>query len=401
MPEQPRPEDIIERLLAEQRLSRRGFLRKAGATGLTFSGAAAFLAACGGVEGTATKTTAETVAVDHPKVPITQLNFSNWPLYIDKSVIKSFEKEYGGKVKYTEEINDNQEFFGKVRQQLQQGQAIGRDIVVLTDYMATRWIRNDYLTPIDKKNVPNAQNLVEGLRAPNFDPSRQYSLPWQSGMTAIGYNPKRTGGKLSSINDIFDPKFKGRVTMLADPHDSASLMILADGKKTADATIDDVLAAIDRIDEENRKGQIRRFTGNDYTTDLAKGNVWISVAYSGDVIQLQADNPELEFLIPDEGAVLWSDNMLMPQKAAHPYAAETMMNYVYEPEIAAKIAAYVNYVTPVIGAQEELAKTDPETAENELIFPSDETRAKLNPYPTLSPEDENRMLEAMQKVTGA
>ncbi len=220
-------------------------------------------------------------------------------------------------------------------------------------------------------------------------------------MTAIGYNPKRTGGKLTSVNDLFDPKFKGRVTMLADPHDSAGLVLLGMGIKTETATIDDVLKAIDKIDEENRKGQIRRFTGNDYTTDLAKGNVWAAVAYSGDVIQLQSSNPELEFLIPDEGAMLWSDNMMIPQKAAHPYAAEVMMNFVYEPEIAAKIAAEVNYVTPVIGAKEALAKSDPELAENQLIFPSDETRAQLNPYVTLEQEDETRMLEAMQRVTGA
>lgn len=394
-------EDAIERLVREQRLSRRGFLRRMGATGVAFSGAATVLAACGGAEGTAEKTVPKTVAVTHPEVPITELNFSNWPLYIDKSVLKDFERETGGDVKYVEEISENQEFFGKVRQQLQQGQAIGRDIVVLTDYMATRWIRNDYLTPIDRKNVPNAKNLVAGLRSPVFDPERQYTLPWQSGMTAIGYNPKKTGGRLSSVNDLFDPRFKGRVTMLADPHDSASLVLLGMGIKTAEATIDDVLKAIEKIDEENRKGQIRRFTTNDYTTDLAKGNVWVAVAYSGDVVQLKADNPELEFLIPDEGALLWSDNMMIPQKAAHPYAAERMMNFVYDPEIAARIAAEVNYVTPVEGAKEVLARTDPELAENELIFPSDATRAKLNPYVTLDPADEDRMLEAMLQVTGA
>lgn len=391
----------IERLLNERRVSRRRFVRDIGTTGAAFSGVAALLSACGGVEGTAKKTVPETVAVTHPKVPITELDFSNWPLYIDKKVLKDFEKQYGGKVKYVEEINDNQEFFGKVRQQLQQGQSIGRDLVVLTDYMATRWVRNGFLTPIDKKNVPNAKNLVEGLRSPQFDPQRQYTLPWQSGMTAIGYNPKKTGGRLSSVNDLFDPKFKGRVTMLADPHDSAGLVLLGMGIKTEDATIDDVLKAIDKIDAENRKGQIRRFTGNDYTSDLAKGNVWVAVAYSGDVVQLQSDNPELEFLIPDEGAMLWSDNMMIPQKAAHPYAAETMMNYVYEPAVAAKIAAYVNYVTPVIGAKEELAKTDPKLASNELIFPSDATRAKLHPYVTLTQAEEDRMLNAMQQVTGA
>jgi spermidine/putrescine transport system substrate-binding protein len=173
------------------------------------------------------------------------------------------------------------------------------------------------------------------------------------------------------------------------------------GVKTADATQDDIQKAIDKIDEENRKGQIRRFTGNDYTTDLTKGNLWVSLAYSGDVVSLQADNPQLEFLIPDEGALLWTDNMIIPQKAPHPYAAETMMNFVYEPEVAAKIAAAVNYVTPVVGAKEALAKTDPKTAQSQLIFPDDQTRAKLQPYFTLTAQQERQMNEAMQKVVGA
>lgn len=394
-------EAAVERLIAQQRISRRRFVREVGTTGAAFSGLAAFLAACGGVKGTAKQTVPQRVAVNHPKVPISELDFSNWPLYIDKKVLRSFEKQYGGKVKYVEEINDNQEFFGKVRQQLQQGQAIGRDLVVLTDYMATRWVRNGYVTPIDRANVPNAKNLVPGLRHPKFDPQRQYTMPWQSGMTAIGYDPRKTGGRLTSINDLFDPRFKGRVTLLADPHDAAGLVLLGMGIKTEDATIDDVLKAIDKIDQENRKGQIRRFTGNDYTSDLAKGNVWVAMAYSGDIVQLQADNPELEFLIPDEGAMLWSDNMMIPQKAAHPYAAETMMNYVYEPEVAAKIAAYVNYVTPVLGAKEILQKTDPKLAANELIFPSAQTRAKLHPYVTLTQSEEQQMVDKMQQVTGA
>src|ERR671933_2856289 len=142
--------------------------------------------------------------------------------------------------------------------------------------------------------------------------------------------------------------------MLTDPRDSAGLVAIGMGKKMDSVTLDDMLAAVDRIDQANKKGQIRRFTGNDYTTGLTNGNLWVSVAYSGDISGLLPDNPDLEFLIPEEGAILWTDNMMMPQKPPHPYAAETMMNFVYQPEIAAQIAAYVNYVTPVKGAQEEL-----------------------------------------------
>src|SRR4051794_960976 len=354
MPEPDRSLELLFEEIVEGRLSRRQVIRRLGAAGLTLSGAGTFLAACGGVKGTEKGTPADTTAT-HPRTAVGELDFSNWPLYIDKKVLKDFEKQHpGSHVKYVEEINENEEFFGKVRQPLQQGSSLHRDIVVLTDWMAARWIRGGWLEPIDKKNVPNAKNLQAGLQHPKFDPNRNFTLPWQSGMTAIGYNPKKTGRKLTSIDDLFDPKFKGKVSFLSDPRDSAGLVAISMGKKLDSVTLDDMMAAIDKIDKANKSGQIRRFTGNDYTTDLAKGNLWLAVAYSGDLVQLKADNPTLEFVIPDEGAILWTDNMMMPQKPPHPYAAETMMNYVYDPAVAAKIAAYVNYVTPVKGAKEEL-----------------------------------------------
>jgi spermidine/putrescine transport system substrate-binding protein len=401
MPDPDRELDLFFERVVEGRVSRRELVKRLGAAGLTLSSAATLLAACGGVKGTdkggPTKATAT-----HVKTAINQLDFSNWPLYIDKKVLKNFEKQYAGSsVKYTEEINDNEEFFGKVRQQLQRGDSLSRDIVVLTDWMAARWVSSGWVEPKDKKNIPNEANLSPNLAHPNWDKNRNFSLPWQSGMSAIGYNPDKTGRKLNSIGDLFDPKFKGKVTMFTDANDSAGLMVLLAGKKTEDAGIDDVLAGIDKIDQENKKGQIRRFTGNDYTTDLVKGNVWVSVAYSGDVFQLKKQNPKLEFLIPDEGAILWTDNMMMPQKPPHPYAAETMMNYVYDPKVAATIAAYVNYVTPVEGAQAELQKIAPDLATNQLIFPDSSTRAKLHPQVTLTPAETRQMNDAMQKVIGA
>jgi spermidine/putrescine transport system substrate-binding protein len=402
MPERDRELDLFFEQLVEGRLSRRQVLRRLGAAGLTFSSAGTLLAACGGTEGTNKNDATKAVSGNHPKTAIDQLNFSNWPLYVDKKVLRDFERENdGAKVKYTEEINDNEEFFGKVRQQLQRGDSLNRDIVALTDWMAARWVKAGWVEPKDKKNIPNEKNLVANLQHPLWDPNRVFSLPWQSGMTAIGYNPQKTGRKLTSIGDLFDPKFKGKVTMLSDPHDSAGLMVLLAGKKTEDATLADVLAGIDKIDQENKKGQIRRFTGNDYTTDLAKGNVWVAVAYSGDIVQLKKNNPKLEFLIPDEGAVSFTDNMMMPQKPPHPYAAETMMNYVYDPKVAARIAAEVNYVTPVEGAQAEAQKIDPKLASNQLIFPDAATRAKVHPYVTLTAAEERQMNDAMQKVVGA
>jgi spermidine/putrescine transport system substrate-binding protein len=384
---------------------RRAFLQRATAAGLTLSSASALLSACGGIDseggdkGTDAKSTPE--AVKHAKTAITALTISNWPLYIDKKTVKQFDAKHGGKTEYNEDVNDNEEFFGKVRQQLADGQDIGRDIMVLTDWMAARCVRLEYLEPLDKANIPNAKNLQPGLADPTWDPGRRYSLPWQSGMTAIGYNKKKTGRELKSMNDYFDPAFKGRVSLFTDARDSANAILLRDGKKPEDATIDDVLAAIEEIDKASRSGQIRRFTGNDYTTDLTKGNLWVAMAYSGDMIQLKADNPDLEFVIPEEGATIWTDNMLMPANAQHYYAAETFMDFVYDPKIAAQIAAYVNYVTPVVGAKEELAKSDPETAENQLIFPNEETLANLHPYVDLNEDEERQMNEAMQAVVGA
>src|SRR3954471_11087413 len=247
--------DLFFEQVAEGRVSRRQVLRRLGAAGLTMSSAGTLLSACGGVKGTDTNDASKAANASHPKVAIKELDFSNWPLYIDRAVLKDFEKQYpGSNVKYTEEINDNEEFFGKVRQQLQRGDSLNRDIVALTDWMAARWVAAGWVEPKDKKNIPNEKNLVANLQHPLWDPNRNFSLPWQSGMTAIGYNPAKTGRKLNSIGDLFDPKFKGKVSMLSDPRDSAGLVIISEGKTTATATIDDVMGAIAKIDQENKKG---------------------------------------------------------------------------------------------------------------------------------------------------
>ena len=245
------------------------------------------------------------------------------------------------------------------------------------------------------------QNLTDNLKSVPYDKKRQFTVPWQSGAVGLGYNPKHTGRELNSINDVFDPKFKGRVSLLSEPYDSASSVLLGMGINPTTAKIDQILTAIDKISKANDAGQFRRFTGNDYSTDLTKGNIWVALAYSGDLVQLQADNPDLKFIYPDEGAMAFTDNMMIPNKAEHIYAAEAMMNFVYEPEIAAKIALYVNYISPVKGIKAIVEKTDAKLANNPLVFPPDEILAKLHPYPALSDNDERTMKEAMAKVTGA
>jgi spermidine/putrescine transport system substrate-binding protein len=396
-------ESALERALAEARLNRRRFVGRTGSLVLASSTMSALLAACGGAEGEGegNQDAGRTQpAANHPKQPLDKIVFSNWPLYIDKKVLRDFRREFKAGLKYTEDINDNTEFFGKVRQQLQAGKPIGRDLVALTDWMAARWIRLKYTEPIDKKNVPNEKNLRANLRNVNFDPGRKQSLTWQSGMTAIGYDKKKVG-EVTSLKQLFDPKYKGKVSLFSDARDTTGLVMLMNGIKPADAKIDDVLKAVDYVDEQNKKGQIRRFTGNDYTTDLSKGNVVMAMAYSGDIGQLQEDNPNLDFAIPEEGAILWSDNMMIPKKAANPYGAEVVMNYVYEPEVAAKIAAYVGYVSPVEGVQEILQRTDAETAQNKLMFPDPATLDRLSGYPNLTVEEEQQMNERFEAVAGA
>ncbi|MGE4426612.1 MAG: spermidine/putrescine ABC transporter substrate-binding protein [Solirubrobacteraceae bacterium] len=396
-------EDPLERWL-EQPISRRGFIGRSAGAALTMTGLGSVLAACG-IDGTAPVSPAElarrAAGVRHPKERIGNWTFANWPLYMDKPIISEFDRRYGGRCRYVEEINDNNDFFGKVRKQLQAGEPIGRDIVVLTDYMSAKWVRAGYCEPIDRRNVPNADNIVPNLRSISWDTKREYSLPYQSGAVGLGYNVKETGRELKSLSEFFSPEWKGRVSMLSEAYDSAGAVLLMQGKDPSTAKLDDMLEAVDALREQRSKGQFRRFTGNDYTTDLTKGNVAVALVYSGDMVQLQTDSPDVRFVYAEEGSMLFTDNLQLPAGVAHPYAAETMMNYLYEPEVAAKLCAWVNFLSPVDGIRELLARTDPEIAENELIFPPDDVRDKLYPYPSLTTAEEQELYAEMAEVTGS
>jgi spermidine/putrescine transport system substrate-binding protein len=398
-------DDIVERMMAGHEQSRRQFLQRLGVMGVATSGAGALVAGCGGVKGTegnAAKQDQKAASVSHPKTTIADWTWSNWPLYMDKKLLKQFDKRQGGHVKYIEDINDNAEFTSKVQAQLNGGTPIGRDLVVITDTTAAKWIRNGWAEPVDWKNVPNRKNVLPAWSKYDYDPDGKYLLPYQSGAIGIGYNPKLTGRKLTSFDEVFhDPKFKGKVTCLSDEESGCYAILMLKGIKPADATLQQKLDAIAELGKISADGQFRRFTGNDYSTDLAKGNAWISMAYSGDVVQLQSDNPELEFVYPKEGALLWTDQMMLPAKVEHPYAAETMMNYLYDPEVAAKLAAYVNYFSPVKGVKEILTKTDAKLASNPLIFPPEDVQQRLYATPGVSAKDQRAAQEAMAKVTGA
>ena len=399
----------FERLIQTE-VSRRRLLRQAGA-GVTALSLASFLAACGdddeGLEGGGGGDESSEMDPIAKGEVADQLNFSNWPLYIDvkggrRPTLDKFEDEYGTKVKYTEEINDNTEFFGKVRQLYARGDSGGRDLHVVTDWMASKMKQLGFVQRLDKSELPNVEaNLLDSLREPSFDPEREFAIPWQSGMAAIIYREDLTGGPVTSVETLFDPKYKGKVTMLTEMRDTVGLVMLGMGLNPEEASTDEMLEAVERIDRAQEDGQIRRFTGNDYAKDLLKGDVVMSIGWSGDAIQLQSDNPDVKVALPEEGFMLWSDNMQIPVGAPHAYTAQKFMDFVYQPEIAADIAAWVNYVTPVKGVQEILQKKDPELAENPLIFPRDEDLERSYIFRELSAEEDREVTEAFQRVVGA
>jgi spermidine/putrescine transport system substrate-binding protein len=392
----------LERLLRNP-LTRRRILQR-GAAGALSASALAYLAACGTDEPAGGGDSAEE-SKTIPKGKIgDSLYVANWPLYIDeeRSALKSFQQKHGTKIKYVEEINDNTEFFGKVRQQYDQGQSGGRDIHVVTDWMADRMIRLGYVQKFDKSTMPTANaNLIERLKSPPFDPKREFSMPWQSGLTGIIYRKDLVKREPKSIDDLFDPAYKGKVTMLSEMRDTVGLVAASMGADPEKASVDEFMKAIDKIGEGVDSGQIRGFTGNEYIKDIPKGDSVVIIGWSGDAVQLKADNPNIEFILPETGGMLWTDNMQIPVGAPEPYTAEKFIDYIYQPEVQAPIEAYVNYICPVNGVKELLEKDDPEIANNPLIFPDEAFLENTHIFRGLKPEEERELDDAFQRVIGA
>jgi spermidine/putrescine transport system substrate-binding protein len=388
-------------------LTRRELLRR-GALGGAALTLPSVLAACGGggIEGQAGTTAAATEAAADTTLA-QRLVISNWPLYIDidektkkRPTIEQFQQETGVNVRYIEDVNDNEEWFGKFQAQLSRGEAIGRDLTVLTDWMAARMLKLGYVERVDKDAMPNAENLVDALQSPAWDPNREYSLPWQSGLTGIAYNPDQTGGEVTSIEQLLtDPQLKGKVTCLSEMPDTMGLVMLDLGADPSAVDAEAFDEAIAMLQSAVDSGQIRRFTGNDYAPLLAKGDIAACIAWSGDIVQLQLDRPGLEFRIPEKGGMIWTDNMLIPT-GGDVFTASTFMNFVYDPAVAAQIEAYVNYICPVEGAREEMEKLDPDIARNELIFPSEETLANVKIFDA-DAADNADFKEKFQAVVGA
>jgi spermidine/putrescine transport system substrate-binding protein len=351
-------------------LTRRDLLRRAAASGafLTVPGV---LAACGGSSSKSSSSSS-----DHTLAKT--LRFSNWPLYIDVNektkghpTLQMFTKKTGVHVQYLEDINDNATYFGKIQGPLSRGQSIDRDIIVMTDNSRypSLLIKKGWVEKLDKSAIPNFKNLVPALQHPNWDQNRDYSLPWQSGLTGIAYNDTLTDPVLTVPDMLENPKLKGKVTLLQGMGDTMPLVMFANGDdpgKVTDASWDRAMKVIKKAVDS---GQIRQFTGNDYSGPLAKGDLKACFAWSGDVVQLEADNKHLHWNLPKDGGGIWTDNMLIP-KGGNVYTASVYMNFAYNPHIAALIEDYVNYICPVKGAKQQLEKIDPDVANNTLIFPT-------------------------------
>jgi len=356
------------------RLTRQELLRR-GAAGGALLAFPSLLAACGGGNG-GSESSGEVKDV---------LNFENWPYYLDTKgkthpTLDQFKAQTGTTVNYYEGVNSNDEYFAKIQGPLSQGNGIDRDIFVATDnsQFPSLYVSEEYVQKLDKDLIPNIDNLIDAQQSPGFDPDRDYSLPWLTGIDGIGWNEELTGGPVTSITQLLtDPKLKGKVTMLSEMADSLGLVLLDNGDDPADVSDEAFDRAIKSVQDAVDSGQILKFTGNDYGPPLARGDFAACVAWSGDLAQLVLENENLKWAVPEKGGIIWTDNMFIPLGGSVP-TASTYMNFVYDPKISAQIALGTSYISSVKGTKEEALKIDPDAASNELVFPSDEMLANLH-----------------------
>jgi len=398
----------------------RSITRRTMLQGTALVGAGAFLAACGAPAQSAAAPSAEATPVSSDAVPTAKptpsdiLNFANWPLYIDQDegnppkspTLEQFTAKYGTKVNYVEAVNDNDSFFGTIQPPLQAGQDTGWDLIVLTDWMAARLIRLGWVETIDTANTPNfVANLRDAYKGVDWDPDTNLRAPWQSGMTGLGFDEAVTGS-VTSLDAFWtpDPRWKGKVWFLTEMRDTVGLALLRLGYKPEDFTRAQADEAFAEIQKAVDDGIVRSFLGNDFKEGLVKGDLVLGTAWSGDIIQAALEKETLRFVIPDQGGTLWTDNMQIPKGAQHKYTAELMIDWVYDPAIAAQMAAWIQYVSPVNGAKEALAANeDPEVAalaENPLMFPDDAALATLHIFRGLDEAEEAYLNDEFSKVTG-
>lgn len=382
------------------RWSRRDFLIRSSLAGAGMLSLPALLAACGDDDGGSSSDTSGGGGGGGGR-----LVFDNWPAYIDEETVANFIAATGIDMKYPEGYNDNNEYFAKVQPVLSKGDKIDADILAPTSWMAARYVSLGWAQKLPLASIPNKANLRSDLIGPNWDPNGEYSLPWQTGTAGIAYNISATGREVRSVADLFAPEFKGRVGMLSEMRDTIGLILMGEGIDPSTLTsFDDAAPAFEKLAKANSDGQIRQFTGNDYMDDLDSGNFAVCVAWSGDVIQLAKDNPDVRFVIPEEGGTSWYDSMIWITGSDNGDAVAKWMDYVYDPENAAKIALGSGYMTPVVGVREVLEAMGGEEAEmanDPLLFPDDATLARLRVFASLGEEEEAKFDEEFSKISGA
>ncbi|GLY84078.1 polyamine ABC transporter substrate-binding protein [Actinoallomurus iriomotensis] len=343
------------------------------------------------------------------------LNFANWTLYIDKNrtPLKEFTRQTGITVTYREVISDDPQWFGKIAPQLQAGQSIGYDLMVVTNGLEfTKLVELGYLVPLDHSQMPNfTKNVGAAYKQESFDKGNVYSVPYATGLTGIAYDPSKTGREITSIQDLWDPKFKGKVGMMSDVQEIGNFGMFAVGVDPEKSTPDDWKKAGARLQEQKDKGIVRKYYENDYIDALSRGDVWLTMAWSGDIFQQNLnEGSNLKFVIPKEGATIWTDNMMIPKTAENPVDALMMMDFFYRPEIAANLAEFINYVTPVPAAKDVIAadaakatgskkKTLESVASSPLVFPTDADYARLRHYRSLTPAEEKDYTAVFQHIT--
>jgi len=340
------------------------------------------------------------------------VNWANWTAYLDMDdegktypTLEAFIKETGIKATYTEDIDDNDSYVSKVRPQLEAKQDIGKDIITLTDWMANRMIRDQLVQPLELIQMPNAGNLLPPLKEVSFDPGRNYSLTWQSGFAGIGYDKERVGKELKTLDDLFTPELRGKIVVLSEMRDTLGLIMQWQGVDIAgNWGKPEYDKAIEKFNQLVSDGYIRRIKGNSYLNDLKSGNALAGIVWSGDLFILRAEteNDNWEFTIPESGGTLWSDNMMVPITSTHRRNAETLMNYYYDPKVAAEVAAWVNYVCPVVGAKQEMEKIDEELAQSPFIFPSEDylTKNNIQGFRALTAQEDADYSAEWAKVVG-
>jgi spermidine/putrescine transport system substrate-binding protein len=381
--------------LAANRTSRRRFIGGGAAAAAALALGPSFLAACGSDSGESGETTTQ----DGGPASGT-LRISNWPLYMADGFVAAFQTAAGITVDYKEDFNDNEQWFAKNKEPLSRKQDIGADLAVPTTFMAVRLNQLGWLNEISDSGWSNKKNLRTDLLEASVDPDRKFSAPYMSGLVGIAYNRAATGRDIKTIDEMWDPAFKGRVSLLSDSQDGLGMIMLSQGSSVSEPSTESVQKAVDLVREQKDKGQIRRFTGNDYADDLASGNVAIAQAYSGDVVQLQADNPDLEFVVPESGGTTFVDTMVIPYTTKNQKAAEAWINYIYERPNDAKLIAFTQFVPVLSDMTDELKKADPEAASNPLINPPKEVLDRSKGWAALSDEQTQEYNTLYAAVTG-